>query len=258
MARSNKINWRSVDEKKLTNLVRQFNSKVGRLAKQNPDLAEILPKRLTKSSFKEGITTRQDFNRRYREYERFLKKGSETIVENPQGLKLTAWEKRENEIKARTISNARARELKRIEATPLTDRGKPTGLIRGQRRYTQAERENREKKFNFNKIRPGKEYEMFKNVLENQVMSDYFDRRAQLYKDNYFKSLDNQYGGRANGIKEMLKDVDARTIADAVNSDPDLSIDFNYETTEMEFRLQYLYDAWPNYIEAVEELGMEF
>lgn len=45
MPKRSKIKWRQIDESNLTNLVRQFNAKVGRLVKSNPDLSEALPKR---------------------------------------------------------------------------------------------------------------------------------------------------------------------------------------------------------------------
>lgn len=257
MARRPRINWRQVDEEKITNLLRDFNSKVGRLAKKQPDLNNVLPKRLTREQFKKGVSTRADFNRRYNEYKRFLRKGAELPITNDQGLTISKWEKKENEIKARAVTNARQKELARIEGTPLTDRGNPTGIIRGERKYTQAERELRPKNFNFERIRPGKEYQQFKTALEKQVMSDYFQNRYEIYKKNYINKLDSEFGGRASNVINILKDVDAEVIFNAMNSDPDLHIDFIYDDSQADEILPYLTEAWPNYLEAV-ELGIKF
>ena len=46
MAKSNKIRWRSIDQKAVTNIARRFNAKITRVMKAHPDWTEILPERI--------------------------------------------------------------------------------------------------------------------------------------------------------------------------------------------------------------------
>lgn len=253
MPKRSKIKWRQIDESNLTNLVRQFNAKVGRLVKSNPDLSEALPKRLTKAEFKENIRTRQDYNREVNKYKRFLRKGAENIKEFKQGVKITEWEKKELDIMARTVSNARRRELERVESVPLYDQGQPTGLTRGPRRFTQQERELQPKKIDLNKVSPGREFEMFREVLEKQARPDYFDARKEDYKQNYIDALDRAFGGRAANLIRMLEDTDAELIYDAGLSDSDLHIDYIYDPHDEDTKFSFLNGVWPKYIESANE-----
>lgn len=256
MPKRSEIKWRQVDEVNLTKLIRQFNSKVGRIEKSQPDLSGVLPARLTKATFKENIKTRQDYNREVNKYKRFLRKGAEKVRTFDQGLQITEWEKRELEINARRVTNARRRELARVESVPLYDQGKPTGLKRGERRYTQAERELQAKKVDLDKISPGKEFELFKEALEKQASPEYFKARKEMYKENYIDALDRAFGGRAADLIDMLKSTDAEFVYDAGLADADLHIDYIYDPQDEDNKLSFLIDVWPKYLQSYEELGV--
>ena len=94
MSRQSNIKWRLEDEKELRRVARNFNDKLRRLVRQNPENKNILPQfynektgqfesRITIATLKEMIQTRQDFNRQLNILKRFSKRGAEEIIEAP-------------------------------------------------------------------------------------------------------------------------------------------------------------------------------
>ena len=85
MAESNKIRWRSIDQKAVTNIARRFNAKITRVMKAHSDWAENLPERINVKELSEKLRsgTRREFNREMAKLERFLRKVAEMSIKNP-------------------------------------------------------------------------------------------------------------------------------------------------------------------------------
>ena len=98
MSRKHNIRWRSADEAELKRVVKNFNAKLTRLAKKDPQNKNALPERVSAAQMKNMIETRQDFNRELNALRRFSERGAEELVVvpgNDYNLKITKWQKKE-------------------------------------------------------------------------------------------------------------------------------------------------------------------
>ena len=96
MSRKYNIRWSEADDKELKRVVKNFNAKLGRLAKKDPENKDALPERISAAQLKEMIQTRQDLNRELNSLRRFSQKGAEEIIDVPgnyYNLRLTKWQK---------------------------------------------------------------------------------------------------------------------------------------------------------------------
>ena len=73
MSKYHKIRWNESDSRELEKAVRNFNAKVTRLAKNNPQNKSALPEKVQVRQLKELINTRNDLKR---EINSFLSKES--------------------------------------------------------------------------------------------------------------------------------------------------------------------------------------
>ena len=92
MSRKYNIRWREADEKELQRVVKNYNAKLSRLAKKNPEMKNALPDRVSAAQLRDMIETRQDLNRELNSLRRFSQKGAEELVEVPDNdynLKIT-------------------------------------------------------------------------------------------------------------------------------------------------------------------------
>ena len=112
MSRTHSIRWRRSDEQELRRVVKNFNSKLSRIIKKNPEIANYLPDRQSYKDLRESITSRQEFNRHLASLKRFSTKGAENIVVSKTGLKTTAWERKEVGIQVAIINRERTRKRK--------------------------------------------------------------------------------------------------------------------------------------------------
>ena len=60
MSRKHKIRWKESDQQELRKAVKNFNAKIDRIAKKNPELKNALPEKASIRQLKELIKTRQD------------------------------------------------------------------------------------------------------------------------------------------------------------------------------------------------------
>ena len=135
MSKYHKIRWSEQDTKEISRVVKNFNAKVSRLAKSNPEIANVLPEKVSTRQLKEMINTRQDLNRELNSLKRFSKKGSEKIVVVPNTeyeLKITKWQQTEMNRRVGIINRRRKARLDELVNTEMTSRGQKLGYTRGQ------------------------------------------------------------------------------------------------------------------------------
>lgn len=232
MRRKPDIKWRKSDAEKLTKEIERFNAKVNRLAKNKPEINDVLPEKIYRADKKELIEQfkgqpRSEFNKYINSLGRFLKKNAEKVVSNDYGLKATQWEKKEVGYKVNAINRERAKEKERIERIEVTSQGKPTGMKRGE---MGSERMNSfaPKKYNFNKIKPGKEWKKYKESVSKQSNIDYLSEKMERYKDNYLKGLEN-FGGYEKQIADIIKQLPADVVVETYFKEQEAEIKFYYE-----------------------------
>lgn len=221
MPRQYNIKWRKHDKQKVTNTVRQFNSKITRLLKKNPALKPYLPDRINAKELTKNIQTRSDFNREINSLGRFLKKGAETPITTDTGLRTTQWQRKEIGYKVANINRQRTAERKRANVSTFTG---TMGTI---------QKNNLEpKQYDFNKIKPS-DWDKFVQNVEKQVKENYFSEKNELYKQNYMTAISNVFNKEdSSKLLSIIQNIPAENLIDLFYSDPVLQIDFVYDPLE--------------------------
>lgn len=225
MPRQYNIKWRNKDKTRLSNTVQQFNAKITRTLKKNPELAPYLPERLTVQGLRDKIQTRQDFNREINSARRFLKPGAETPVTSATGIRTTRWKKQEVGINVGVINRRRKRELKKMN--PTTEKG-TMGSIR--------ENNLRPKKYDIDKIKAS-DWDMFVYGVEKQIMSGYTAQKNELYKQNFIKAVETAFSSKGTEIVEMAQSIPADILVELYYNDPVLQVEFIYNPLEMQIKI---------------------
>jgi hypothetical protein len=254
MPRKPNIKWRESDAEKLAKEIKRFNDKVTRTRRKHPELASILPETIKKADKAKMIeelkaSPRSEFNKTLHSLERFSRKGAEQAISSKTGLTVTKWEKGEVGLKVQQINRERAKERQAMEQVDVTSRGQPVGLKRGE---MGSERMNalKPKKFNFDVIKPGKEWQKFKESVNRQAKFNNKNLRMELYKQNYIKSLRGTFGDYANEIIKIVERVPAETMVKTYFSEQEAVLGFIYEPQHAEFKLEVLKDIWQGVLDA--------
>lgn len=85
MAKRNNILRGSNETKELQRIINNYNAKISRLQKKNPEMAEYLPEKVTKREVLESVENKTELNKVKNSLKRFSKRGSENLVQLPQG-----------------------------------------------------------------------------------------------------------------------------------------------------------------------------
>ena len=130
MPKYHSIKWRDSDTKELSRVVRNYNAKINRLIKKNPQIENVLPEKVTVAQLKELINTRQDLKRELNALKRFSKRGAEEIVIVPNtdyNLKITKWQKTEMNRRVGIINRRRKKRLEDLSNMEMKSRGESLG-----------------------------------------------------------------------------------------------------------------------------------
>lgn len=231
MPRVSKIRWRDKDVDELQRLVNNFNAKVTRAQKKNPENADLLPDKLKVRDLRKTITTRAEYKRQLSTINRFLQRGSEDIVTAPAGFKLTKYSIAEAKEQTRILNIKRAYERKRLGITP--------------QKGVESQLENlalRAKKFNLGKSK--KEFEKLQESLKRQLSAKQNEEALIRYKENYIKAIKElkDFGADELAIIEAL---DPRDLFERSVQNPKLVIDFHYDDEfDEQTRAEAILDEW--------------
>lgn len=234
------IKWRDSDEKELAKAVRKFNAKRTRLLKQVPELEEFLPPKASTKAIKESVKTRRDFNNELNSIERFMRKGAEKPIVTKEGVKTTAYEKKELQIKIRAINNRRAAERKKANVS--TEKG-TMGTIRANNLQPKQVDLDKVKKSDWNK---------FVESVEKQARDSYAADKYERYKENFLKGLENAFGESGKDLIKLAKQLDPETLTQMYFDDPILQIDFIYDPLEMQTKIDAMTEHIQGYLENIE------
>lgn len=231
-----KIRWRDADQKALSNAVRKFNAKRTRLINKVPELEEFLPKKLNVKEIKSGIVTRKDYTNVINSIERFMRKGAEKPIITKEGVKLTVYEKKELQIKLRTINRRRTAERKKANVS--TEKG-TMGTIRANNLLP--------KPSNLDKIKKS-DWDMFVKSVEKQSKNSYYYERDERYKANYIQGLRNVFGESADELIALVNLIPAEIIVQMQYDQPILQLDFFYDPLELEVKLEAITEYLEKYL----------
>lgn len=223
MPRRYNIKWRESDDAELKKVVKNYNAKISRLEKKDPKNKNALPEKISVRQMKELISTRQDLNRELNSLRRFSRRGAEEFVpvpDNDYNLKITKWQKEEMIRRAATNNLKRKRQREKLMQTEMKSGGEKLGYTVGQFGMGKAEEIS---------LRPIKAFTpkmnradlQKKNVhLMKESQDNYFDRKNELLRENYIKSLRQNY--------------DESDVADVIDTIENMEFDEFYSTFQAE------------------------
>ena len=215
MSKYHKIRWSSSDEKELAKVVRNFNAKVNRLAKKNPQLKNVLPTKTSVGQMKELISTRQDLKREINALKRFSKRGAETIVivdGTDYNLKTTKWQRTEMNRRVGIINRKRKRRLEELQSLEMTSRGEKLGYTKGQYGMGKAKEISLQPMNAFTRRMTQTDLKWKWKAILTESQSDYFDKKDYQVRENYIKGLEENYN--PNDVKDIIKEIREMDIKD--------------------------------------------
>jgi len=262
MSKYHKIRWSKNDEQELKKAVRNFNAKLRRLEKKDPQTynKNTLPRfydsktdeftnRISVRQMKELINTRQDLKRELNSLHRFTKRGSEKIVEvdiTDDTLKLTKWQHSEMIRRVNFINKRRAKRLKEIEETEIFQNGKSLGYTRGQLGMGRIELKKFEPLTAF--VESIDKYSLkdrWRSILK-QSQLDYFNAKDYQLRINFIKGMQENYNPEdIKDVVEAIENMDIGEFLSRFYRDPD-AWTWDYPPNEEEYKtyLNHLKTDW--------------
>lgn len=240
MSRGYNIHWRESDEQRLTRTVKNFNAKINRIIKKNPEAVDYLPAKITKAELREQIKTRADFNRVTNKYARFSRRDAEELVTTNKGFQLTQWEVQEFKIAQRTDNARKTRERKRLEAQAVTTRGEETELTRAE--MGSVKNYNLEPSHKDPMNMNAKEFERAFGALERRIMGGADKERKEQYRWNYLVALKEL--NYPQDIIDHILQMDLNEFVDKSLNDEQGTIEFIYDPIEAQARIDYIREVW--------------
>lgn len=235
-----KIRWRESDTLELQRAINNFNAKLYRLKKKNPEMADYLPDRVKKSDAIKSINTRADLNKTVNSLKRFSQKGAEKPAKSKRGAKSTKWEVDEFKRKQRQENARRTRERKKIESKPVTSRGKKTGSKRSEMGTIKAN-ELKPSKKKFENLSQ-KEWDLAKANIEQAINPLHQEFRKHNMRLNYIKGLRN--AGFSEDIVANILEMDIDDFIETTQTDTEAEFDFIYDPIEFKLKNAALLQVW--------------
>ena len=207
MSKYHSIRWRESDEQELKRVVRNYNAKINRLIKKNPQTENVLPEKIQVAQLKELINTRQDLNRELNALKRFSKRGAEEIVVIPNtdyNLKTTKWQKTEMNRRIGIINRKRARRLEEIQNLEMTSRGEKLGYTRGQLGMGRVNENSLKPMQAFTRTMNQADLKWKWKAIRKESQSTYFTDKDFKLRDTYIKTLSENYN-----VKDIQDVIDS-------------------------------------------------
>ena len=243
------MRWSEQDEETFRKLRKNYNAKIARIKKSNPELVKFLPSKLKK----ENIYSRNDFNTAKKYGEMFLKRDSQRFVPIakkdprmvPEFFKkqmryITHRENTRRGIAAKkltpekgTMSLRQKADIRRLKTAPKGKQTDPQKRIEELSAYKRA-------------------------IEEMHLWDSKYLENANLYRENYIIVLNDelekavpqpQAGMMARPIIELLRTMSVMAIFKAYEDyDMKLYIKFLYDIQEAGTEIKELYLSWCDYL----------
>lgn len=245
MSKYHRINWRESDSKELARVVRNFNAKLKRLEKKNPQIKNVLPEKVSVAQLKELINTRQDLNRELNSLKRFSKRGAEEIVTVPDtdyNLKITKWQKSEMNRRIAVINRRRAKRLEDISNMEMTSRGEKLGYTRSQLGMGKATEVSLRPMNAFTRRMNQADLKWKWKGIMKESQLDFFTQKDYRLRDNYIKALEQNYNKK--DIQDVISHIENMDIKEFLST-------FEEEGGTMEFAYPPNKQQYKGYVNAL-------
>lgn len=245
MSKYHKINWRESDIEELTRTVKNFNAKISRLSKKNPDIAVALPNKVKVGELKNLITTRQDLKREINALKRFSKRGAEKIViadGTDEELQITKWQRTEMNRRVGIINRKRKARLEELSNMEMKSRGEALGYTRGQLGMGKATEVSLSPMNAFTRRMNRRDLNMKWLSILRESQSTYFTEKDYRLRDNFIKAFEQNFN--PNDIKDVVAHIKSMDIKDFLQK-------FEEEGGTLEFAYPPNREQYEGYLNAV-------
>lgn len=236
MGKKYNIKWRPIDNKKLSQAVRSYNSKLTRTVNKYPELKDYMPPRVNVKDLKKEITNRADYNRIIKSLKRFLKKGAEKPIITKGGVKTTRYQKRELQLNIQRINRERAKQRARIQ------NAKEHGTYDIMYNETLIP-----KRSDIENIKV-KDWDKFVESIEKQAKGDYYSEKNRQLKENWLSAFDTIFGQMGGSVRTAVELMPSDVFVDSFFYDDIMSIDFVYDPLEAEVKLDAIQEILQTFI----------
>ena len=225
MYKYHRIRWQDSDLKELEKAVKNFNAKINRISKKNPQLERMLPEKMEVANLKNIINTRQDLNREINALKRFTNRkntitinengtfeGIVTIPNNDNNTQITKWQYNEINRRIGIINRKRKNRLKELQETEQKDRDKKLGYTLGQLGMGKMSEVSLTPMKGFTRTMGKYEVDRRYRSTLRQSQSNYFSKQDYRVKENYIKGLMENYD--YENIKDVIEHIEQLDIKD--------------------------------------------
>ena len=232
MPRKYNIRWGDADEAELKRVVKNFNAKITRLEKKDPDNKNALPEKVSAAQLRDLIETRQDLNRELNALRRFSERGAEELVEVPNNdynLKITKWQKKEMTRREVIVNQKRKRQLERVADIDMTSRGKSLGYKKGEIGMGKAERIALEPVKAFTPSQNRRDLNKRFKQLRKESISTYWDKRNEIMRTNYIAEIERNFPeALVKDVTEKIRNMDFDEFRKVFEAEDQGKFQFNY------------------------------
>lgn len=243
------MRWSEQDEETFRKLRKNYNAKIERIKKSNPELVKFLPSKLKK----ENIYSRNDFNTAKKYGEMFLKRGSERfmpIAKRDPRMVPEFFKKQMSYITHRE-NTRRGIEAKKLSPEKGTMSLRQKADIRRLKTAPKGKQTNPQKRI--------EELSAYKQAIEEMHLWDSkYLENANLYRENYIKVMHDelsksvpepQAGMMARPIEELLRTMTVTAIFNAYKDySYKLYIKYWYDLQDAGKETKALYLSWCDYL----------
>lgn len=203
------ISWNENQNDQLKKAVRNFNAKISRLEKKNPQMKNALPEKVSVRQMKELIDTRTDLQREVKALQRFTQRGAEELVNvpgNEYNLKITKWQKKEMGIRLSTINKKRNKRRKEIADIDMTYKGEELGYKRGELGMGSMDENALKPMKSFTRYMNRADLKMKWKNMQIESQTSYWHKREMQHKQEYIDSIKRTYNTK--DVKDVIKTIE--------------------------------------------------
>lgn len=209
MSRRYNIRWRQDDNESLRKAVRNYNAKIARLEKKDPQNKSALPDKMSVKQLKNLIETRQDLNREINALQRFTRRGAEEIIsvpDNDYNLKITKWQKEEMTRRVGVINQRRARRAAQLRDVEMTSRGEKLGYTVGDFGMGKAEEVALKPISAFtSKMNQADLKKKFSHIMK-ESQDNYYSKKEEQFRKTFVETLKRNY--HEDDIEDIIEDIE--------------------------------------------------
>ena len=234
MSKHHKIRWTQSDNDDLARALRNFNAKITRISKKNPEIKNYLPEKVRLKGYtnekgvyipglKDLINTRQDLHREINALRRFSKRGSEEIVVIPDtdyNVKTTKWQKTEMNRRKAIINRRRKKRYEEMQEIELKSGGESLGYTKGQFGMGKTIEIDLRPINAFTRRMNQKDLIWKWRSMMAESQSDYFTKKDYQARENYLQGIYENYNPEdLKDVIDHIKNMDIKEFLNTMQSE---------------------------------------